>query len=137
MLVSSFIDQDFNVTSLNVIVKTAVTGELALETLCANNIYNKEIEFYTNIAPKINQELAKLNDDSQLIALPYGVCNTNRAIIFEDLSTKEYGISSVCRGFNFDEATFVLKKAAIFHAVNAVLQENQPDIFEHFKHGKI
>lgn len=117
------------------IVKTAVTGELALETLCANNIYNKEIEFYTNIAPKINQELAKLNDDSQLIASPYGVCNTNRAIIFEDLSTKEYGISSVCRGFNFDEATFVLKKAAIFHAVNAVLQENQPDIFEHFKHG--
>lgn len=123
-------------TSLNVIVKTAVMGEFALETLSANDIYNKEIEFYNNIAPKINKQLAKLNDNQQLIALPYGVCTENNAILFEDLSAKAYNISSVHRGFNFNEATIVLKKAATYHAINAVLPENQPEIFKNFKYGK-
>lgn len=104
--------------------------------MSANNIYTKEIEFYNKIAPKINQALEKLNETNQLIATPYGVCVGNNAILFEDLTSKGYGIASVHRGFNFDQAKTVLRKAATLHAIHAVLQEENSDIFENFKYGK-
>lgn len=131
-----FILQDFKLSTLNIIIKTAVPGDFAFETLCANDIYSKEIEFYSKIAPKINQALDKLNETDQLIAKPYGVCNANNAILFEDLSSKGYRIASVQRGFNFDEAKIVLKKAAMLHAIHAILKEDDPHIFEHFKYGE-
>lgn len=105
--------------------------------MSANDIYNKEIEFYNKIAPKINKALRKLNESSQLLAESYGVSKEHDTIVFEDLKTKNYCISSIFRGFNFEEAKAVLEKAAIFHAINAVLQEEQPDIFENFKYGKV
>lgn len=129
--------KDSDPTNLDIIVKTAVSGELALETMSANDIYNKEIEFYNKIAPKINKALRKLNESSQLLAESYGVSKEHGTIVFEDLKSKNYCISSIFRGFNFDEAKAVLKKAATFHAINAVLQEEQPDIFENFKYGKV
>lgn len=122
---------------MNIIVKTAVSGEFAYEALAANNIYNKEIEFYSKIAPKINLALDKLNEPNQLIAKPYGVCNANNAILFEDLTTHGYRIASVYRGFNFEEAQIVLKKAATLHAIHAVLQQEEPNIFDNFRYGMI
>lgn len=62
---------------------------------------------------------------------------TDDAILFEDLTLKGYRIASVHRGFNLEEAKLVLKKAALLHAVHAVLQEEYPNIFENFKYGKI
>lgn len=111
-------------------------GEFAFEVLSANNIYHKEIEFYSKIAPKINQALDKLAEQSQLIAQPYGVCNANNAILFEDLTAQGYRIGSVYHGFNFEEAQIVLRKAAVLHAIHAVLQEEDPTIFENFQYGK-
>ena len=102
----------------------------------ATGFYRKEIEFYSKIAPKINEKLKKLNEVDQFVAEPYGVCSANDAILFEDLSLKGYRIASVHRGFNLEEARLVLKKAALLHAVHAVLQEEYPNIFENFKYGK-
>lgn len=99
--------------------------------------YRKEIEFYSKIAPKIKEKLKKLNEIVQFMAEPYGVCNANDAILFEDLSLKGYRIASVHRGFDLEEAKLILKKAALLHAVHAVLQEENPNIFENFKYGEI
>lgn len=126
---------DSTASSLSVIVKSALTGEAAVGPLKAFNVYKKEIEFYGKIAPQIKQLLIKLNESDQLIADAYGVCSTNDAMIFEDLKVKSYRTSSIHRGFNFDEAKIVLKKAAAFHAINAVLQQQQPNIFELFNFG--
>lgn len=123
------------VSSLSVIVKSALTGEAAVGPLKAFNVYKKEIEFYGKIAPKIKQLLAKLNESDQLLADSYGVYNTNDVMLFEDLKVKSYRTSSIHRGFNFNEAKFVLKKAAAFHATNAVLQQQHPNIFELFNFG--
>lgn len=131
------LQQDFKLSTLNIIIKSVVPGEFAFEALTANDVYDKEIEFYNNIAPKIKQALKKLNETSQLVAEPYGVCNANNAILFEDLSVKGYSIASVQRGFNFEEAKVVLRKAAMLHAIHAVLQEEDPNIFANFKYGKI
>lgn len=121
---------------MNIVIKTSVSGDFALEALLANDIYNKEITFYKCIAPKMEELLARLHEASQLIAMPYGVCRTNNAILFEDLSVKNYRIESIYRGFSFDEAVIVLKKAATFHACNAKIHEMAPNIFDDYKHGK-
>lgn len=120
---------------MNIVIKSAVSGDIALKAMLENDIYNKEITFYKCIAPKITEMLARLHEASQLIAMPYGVCRTNNAILFEDLSVKNYRIGSIYRGFDFDEAVIVLKKAATFHACNAKLHELSPNIFDNFKNG--
>lgn len=124
-----------NVSHLGVILKIPVSNETAFAVLAANNVYKKEIEFYNQIVPKINAALEQLNETKELFAKSFGSCLINDALLLEDLTVKSYCISSVYRGFNFDEAKIVLKKLASFHAINAVLQQNQPDIFENFKHG--
>lgn len=121
---------------MNLVIKSAVTGDFALEAMLANDVYNKEITFYECFAPKINIMLTQLHETSQLIAMPYGVCRTNSAILFEDLSAKDYRIASIYRGFDFDEAAIVLKKLATFHACNAKIHEMSPNIFDNFKYGE-
>ena len=121
--------------NLNIIVKSIPMDSAILTELLNYNVYKLEIEFYNQIAPKINAALEQLNETKQLIANSYGVCLTNDVLLLEDLATKSYCISSVHQGFNFDETKIVLKKLASFHAANAVLQQNQPKIFENFKYG--
>lgn len=121
---------------MNIVIKSAVTGDVALKAMSANDVYNKEITFYKCFAPKINEMLTRLHESSQLIAMPYGVCRTNSAILFEDLSAKGYRIGSIYRGFDFNEAVIVLKKVATFHACNAKIHEISPNIVKNFKYGK-
>lgn len=116
-------------------MKTSLPGDFAFDALSACNVYDKEIEFYGIIAPQIIAKYRQLNEPNQLLPETYGVCNTNKAMLFEDLSLKGYGLSTVRRGFNMVETKFILRKAAALHAINAVLQQNQPDIFKNFKHG--
>lgn len=120
---------------LSVILKLPVSNDVALAALVANNVYKKEIEFYDQIVPKINEALVQPYETKQLFAECYGVCLVNDVLLLEDLAAKSYHTSSVYRGYNFDEAKLILKKLASFHAINAVLQQNQPNIFENFKHG--
>lgn len=122
--------------TLSIIVKTALSGDFAFDALSACNVYNKEIEFYGRIAPQIIAKYRQLNEPNQLLPDTYGVCDVNKAILFEDLSVLGYRLSTVQRGFNMPETKFILRKAAAMHAINAVLQQERPDIFKNFKHGK-
>lgn len=132
-----FIQQESKLCTLSIIIKSAVSGDYAFELMTANGAYDKEIEFYSKIVPKINQAFDKLNETTQLIPKVYGVCALNCAILLEDLKPQNYRIGSAHRGFNFDQAKMVLRKAAILHSINAVLQEEDPDIFQNFNYGII
>lgn len=118
---------------MKIIIKTAISGEFGSQSF---ELTKKEIELYHKIGPKINAALRKLNETGQLIAEVYGVCHENSAILFEDLKANEYCLYSQSRGFNFDEAKIVMKKVAEFHAITAVLQQEQPNIFENFTTGR-
>lgn len=121
---------------IEIIVKAAVSGE-ALGALSEFNIYKKEMEFYCKIVPQIKNALKRLCDYSQLTVETFGVCETNTAILLEDLSAKSYGLASIYQGLGVNDAKFVLKNAAKFHAINAVLQQDNENIFENFKYGKL
>lgn len=121
---------------LNIIVKTALAGEFAFDTLSECDVYDKEIDFYKRIAPQMKILLGKLNESEQLLAGTHGVCETNKSILFEDLAVKGYRLSPVQCGFDMQGAKMILKKAATLHACCAILQQEQPDFFINFKHGK-
>lgn len=116
------------------IVKAAVSGE-GLGALSEFDIYKKEMIFYNQIAPLIKKLLVKLGETSQLTAQIIGVCETNTAILLEDLSEKSFGLASVYQGLGLNDAKVVLRKAAILHAINAALQQENQNVFEHFKYG--
>lgn len=117
------------------VVKAALTSGVALESLLAHNVYDKEIEFYGEIAPKINKMLKKLNEPNILVAESFGVCKDDKVMLFDDLTLKGYCLPSIKRGLNIAEAKAILKRYATFHATSAVLQENEPECFANYKHG--
>lgn len=91
------------------------------------------MEFY-EIVPKFNRKLKELGEPD-LMAEPIGVCAEKNILILEDLSTKGYQARSPTHGLNIHETKAVLRRVATFHAIGAVLQEEQPDIFANFKFG--
>lgn len=119
--------------NLSLIAKIPVSDEKALEVIRGFNAYTKEIEFYSQLAPKINVALGRLNATEPFIANCYGVCPTRDVILLEDLAVKSYCLLK--QFFNFDETKFIFERLASFHAINAVLQQQQPNIFENFKYG--
>lgn len=123
--------------NLSIIIKTALTGDFAFDTLSECDVYDKEIDFYERIAPQIQTLLEPLNEKRQLLTESFGVCETNKVILFEDLAIKGYCLSPTQRGFDLPSAKMILQKAATLHACGAILQYKQPDIYENFKHGLI
>lgn len=119
------------------IIKTALTAPgIAVDSLLAHNVYDKEMEFYRKIVPQINHLLSRLSDPHALVAETFGVCNANKAMLFEDLTMKGYRLASIKNGFSLADARIVLRKLAIFHGCCSVLQANQPNIFANYKHGQ-
>lgn len=100
-----------------------------------NTLFEKECEFYSKVCPKIKILLKELNEEQKFLPEIIGILENN-TILMEDLSIDGYGVTSKFRGLNHSEAKDVLRKAAILHATCAVLQEQQPNIFENFQHGK-
>lgn len=111
-----------------------VSDEFLQNVFAQFDIYDKEIEFYGEIAPKISQKLSKIGE-LELFAESFGVCRMRNILILEDLSANGYQVLPMKQGFNFDESSLILKRLATFHAICAVLQEETPDIFANFKYG--
>lgn len=97
-------------------------------------LFKKEIFFYEEILPKINEKLDDIGE-AELFPEVIGVCRTNNVIILNDLLAKDYEAIPANRGLTIPEAKSILKKVALFHAICAVLQENRADVFENFKYG--
>lgn len=117
-------------------MKLALQGDIAFDVLSACNAYEKEIEFYEKVAPRIRQTLKQFNVSEKLLAETFGVSQTNSAILLEDLTTKGYQLAPLKPGFGMADAKMVLSKAATFHATCAVIEEKQPNFFANFNSGK-
>lgn len=117
-------------------MKEAISDEVSLNVFLQFDAYNKEIEFYMKILPKYNAKLRELNAD-QMFPEAFGVCEQRKILILEDLSTKGYQIDSVGSGFNILQTQAILQKMAIFHAIGAVLHEEDADIFTNIKYGTL
>lgn len=90
------------------------------------------MEFYDKIVPGL---LKKLNRSNGLVPEIFGICKEKTMMLIDDLKQKGYRLSPTKSGLNMAEAKGVLQKLATFHAICAVLRENQVDIFANFKYG--
>lgn len=117
-------------------MKQEASDEWSLNAYEKFDFFNKEVEFYANVVPKINQKLRE-HGERDLFADLIGVCRLKKIIILEDLATEGYRVLAAKDGFNFEESKALLKRIAAFHAVCAVLQEEKPDIFANFKYGHL
>lgn len=100
-----------------------------------NNVYEKEMEMYDKILPRIKTLLHKANYKKKIFANTYLVSKSNQAICFEDLSVKGYRMATSKDGFDIVHTKMILSKLAKFHAAAAVLQELQPNVYKNFQHG--
>ncbi|XP_031636472.1 uncharacterized protein LOC116349260 [Contarinia nasturtii] len=121
------------VKTLDLIVKEAI-GDA--EFLQQYDVYKKELLFYEQIIPKMNEKLKLLNE-TDMFPEVYGACKSRNIIILEDLSVKGYQVLPVIRGYNVLETKSILRKLALFHAICAVLQEERSDIFSICKLGHL
>lgn len=122
-------------STVNLIVKEAVSDELSLTAFLELDAYHKEMKFYDEIVPRFNEKL-KLLGELELLAEAFGVCKQRNILMLDDLSVKGYKPRSPELGFNVPETKAVLKRLASFHAISAVLQEDQPNIFTNIKNGE-
>lgn len=122
-------------TELSIVAKETLCDEYAFDTLSGLNALDKEIDFYNQIAPKINELLRNLNETDSMLPKIYGICKAQNIILFEDLLTTNYSTLPVRKGYDMNSTKVIFKKAAAFHAINAVLQQNEPNIFENYRDG--
>lgn len=117
---------------MHLIIKTA--SEELTDAFSNFDVYEKEVEFYDKIVPKMNEKLKDLNEP-QLLAECFGVCKKRKIMVIEDLKAKGYHILAGQNGCNISETKAILKRVAVFNAIGAILQQEQPDIFANFKCG--
>lgn len=129
-----FRSQSIITNRCNFIVKSAVQGGFA-DTLASLDVYDKEMEMYESVLPQLNGLLRDAGYDGQMFANTIYVSRAQNAILFEDLAAKDYRIQANKNGFDAAAARVILSQLAKFHALSAVLQEKQPNVFSNFKHG--
>lgn len=70
-------------------IKVAISDEATRNALLLYNVYDKEIEFYGEIASKINKKVQQLGE-TQMLAKCFGVCKEKKIIILENLAVNQF-----------------------------------------------
>ncbi|XP_017848241.1 uncharacterized protein LOC108603712 [Drosophila busckii] len=120
----------------NLIVKTAIEDdELTKELTSHYDIFNREMNIYEDILPKLNEILKELNMFEPLFPTTIFIDRQRMAIIFEDLSVQGYVMSDRVKRLDKQHAELVLHKLAKMHAASAILNERNAGSLEKYDRG--
>ncbi|BFF89761.1 uncharacterized protein DMAD_08440 [Drosophila madeirensis] len=120
----------------NLIVKTAIDDdEFSQELQAPYDIFNREMNIYENVLPKLNDLLQEMGDTEPLFPTAIYVDRERTAIIFEDLSVAGYVMADRVRLLNVEHTHLILRKLAKMHATSAVLNERQSGCLESYDRG--
>lgn len=98
-------------------------------------IFDKEMNIYEKILPKLNSCITGINQSEKLFAESINVDFVSKAMILEDLSVKNYITADRIAKLDYDHAALVLRKLAYMHATSAVLEERNPGTFKEYDRG--
>lgn len=98
-------------------------------------IFDREMNIYEQILPKLNSYLLGIHKEGKLFAEPINVDFVNKAIILEDLSMRNYIAADRIAKLDYDHALMVVRKLAYMHATSAVLEERDPGTFKGYDRG--
>lgn len=118
------------------IVKTSFEGdEFACKTMEPYDIFNREIDIYEEVLPKLKALLKEIGDEEQIFAETMTVDRQKSALVFEDLNERDFLMPDRLQGLDMYTTKIVLRKLAKMHACSAVLNEREPHCLEHFDKG--
>ncbi|KAM7360747.1 uncharacterized protein ACRADG_007451 [Cochliomyia hominivorax] len=118
------------------ILKTSYEDdELANKAMEPYDIFNREIQIYQDVLPKLKSLLLEINDDEQIFADTIAVDKAKSTLIFEDLNARDFVMANRLEGLDMDTAKLVLRKLAKMHAASAVLNEREPHTLESYDCG--
>lgn len=118
------------------ILKTSFEGdEFSRKMMEPYDIFNREIEIYEDILPKLKLLLNEISDEEQIFAETMAVDSEKSSLLFEDLNEREFIMPDRLQGLNMDVTKIVLRKLAKMHACSVVLNEREPHCLEHYDKG--
>uniref|UniRef100_A0A1I8P3W3 CHK kinase-like domain-containing protein n=1 Tax=Stomoxys calcitrans TaxID=35570 RepID=A0A1I8P3W3_STOCA len=118
------------------ILKTTYEGDdFAQESIKPYDIFNREIEIYETVLPKLNELLKESGAEEQIFAETLMVDRERSALIFEDLNERDYIMADRLKGLDMDIVKIILRKLAKMHACSAVLNEREKGCLEHYDKG--
>ncbi|XP_055923411.1 uncharacterized protein LOC129953899 [Eupeodes corollae] len=118
------------------IVKSSFEGdEFATEKIKPYDIYNREMEIYEKIIPKLNALLEEIGDTDKMFPETIAVEYDRSAMVFEDLSQRQYIMCDRTKGLDMEHTKMCLRKLAKMHATSAVLNEREPGTFKAYDRG--
>lgn len=97
------------------LVKAAHEDNFAMQILDELNVFNKELEMYQCVLPKLRILLDNAGHRGELFAGTMYVSFSKKAIVFEDLAQKRYKMPKSAAGLDMAHTKMVLKKLAKFH----------------------
>lgn len=118
-----------------IFVKSTTSNAFIYNFLNTAGAYNKEIDFYSNVAENLHQIMLKIDLYSDIFVKSLHIDRERQALFLADLSPLKYQTVPLRPGLNFDQTKAILCKLAQFHAASAVLCSQNPTIFDSFKHG--
>lgn len=125
----SYLDENSgHIYAKSLICKLALSDESIRDQLSALSIYEKEFTMYECILPKTKSILKRFGNEGDILATTILVDRTRDVIVFEDLVERDFGMSKRQSGYNWKHATKVLDALAKFHAANAVLKDEEPQL---------
>lgn len=120
----------------NLIVKTEIDDdELTQELMAPYDIYNREMNIYQEVLPKLSDLLTEIGDTEKIFPTAIFVDRERMAIVFEDLSVAGYVMADRVRRLNEEHTHLILRKLAKLHAASAVLNEREKGSLEGYDRG--
>lgn len=106
------------------------------QIMAGYDVYNTEMKMYEEILPQLADILQQVGGDTEKVfAQTLKVDFEKSAIIFEDLTVKNYVLADRLKGLDMIHARMVMQKLAKFHAAGAVLNQKLNGQLEKFDRG--
>ncbi|EDV91301.1 uncharacterized protein LOC6568323 [Drosophila grimshawi] len=120
----------------NLIIKTSIDDdELTKELMAPYDIFNREINIYEEVLPKLNELLKEIDEFEPIFPTAVFVDRERIAIIFEDLTVENYVMADRVKRLDQEHAHLILRKLAKMHATSAVLNERTAGCLEKYDRG--
>jgi Ecdysteroid kinase-like family len=113
-------------------------GEIQEMVMVKNQIYEREIQAYSEFLLEAEKLLVSVNDPTRFAPKCFHTTNEPKdLLIFEDMKETGYKPFSRNEQLNFNQALPIIVKLAKLHAVSAVLYEKNPPIMDRYLEGSI
>ncbi|KAH8265383.1 hypothetical protein KR038_005418, partial [Drosophila bunnanda] len=127
-----FESRDGSVEKESYILKQAVSADTPQARIFAEyNVYNRELEMYDVVLPKMSQILEEAGFTDKLMAKAILVDRSRTIMILEDLAPLRYTNADRRKQLDLTHTKFVLDMLAKFHAAAIILNQREPELLRH------